>query len=272
MPKSLFGYDILSEIGKGAASTIYAVSDPKSGQVYALKHVLRRTDKEQRFIQQVQNEFEVGKLCKHPVLRQMVDLKSVKKFFGPVTEVALIMELIDGVPYDERHLTDLKQIIPIFIKVAQGLWEVNKAGFVHCDIKPGNIMLTSDGGVRIIDLGQACKIGSTKERVQGTPHFIAPEQARCKPLNEQTDVYNFAATLYWAMTGKRVPTLLTVERSDRRVVKDQDYPSPRELNPNVTPPLSDIVMRCLRLRASERYSDIGAVLMQIEDRFATMTP
>ena len=269
-PKAIFGYDILFEIGKGAASTIYAASDPKTRQVYALKHVVRKSDKEQRFIQQVQNEFEVGKACKHPVLRKMVDLKSVKKFFGPITEVALIMELIDGMPYDEKRITDLNQIVEIFMKVAQGVWEVNKAGYVHCDIKPGNIMITSDYSVRIIDLGQACKIGAVKERVQGTPHFIAPEQARCKPLTEQTDVYNFAASFYWALTGRRVPTLLTVEKSDRRVVKDQDYPTPRELNNDIPQMLSDVIMRCLRLRASDRYTDIGSVLMYIEDCYVAM--
>lgn len=268
--KTLFGFDILSELGKGAASTIYGVSDSKTGQVYALKHVLRQSDREQRFIEQVQNEFAVGKACKHPVLRKMIDLKSVKKFFGPVTEVGLVMELIDGVPYDEKGITDLHQIIEIFMKVAQGLWEVNKAGFVHCDIKPGNVMITSDNQVRIIDLGQACKIGAVKERVQGTPNFIAPEQARCKPLTEQTDVYNFAASFYWALTGHRVPTLLTVEKSDRRVVKDQDYPSPRDLRPEISQVLSDIVMRCLRLRASDRYTDVGMVLMHIEDCYGAM--
>src|SRR3954464_11716427 len=141
-PRDLFGYHVISEIGKGAASTIYAVSDTASGQVYALKHVLRKTDKEQRFIEQVQNEFEVSKICKHPVLRKVVDLKTVKKFFGPITEVALIMELIDGIPYDERPLSGIKEVLDGFIKVAEALWEVNKAGYVHCDTKPGNIMLT----------------------------------------------------------------------------------------------------------------------------------
>lgn len=264
-PRDLFGYHVISEIGKGAASTIYAVSDSASGQVYALKHVLRKSEKEQRFIEQVQNEFEVSKICKHPVLRKVVDLKTVKKFFGPITEVALIMELIDGIPLDEKPLTDVKTILKDFIKVAEALWEVNKAGYVHCDTKPGNIMITGDGSVRLIDLGQACKIGTAKERVQGTPSFIAPEQARCKGLSEQTDVYNFGATLYWALTGRRVPTILTVEKSDRQMVKEQSYPSPRELNELVPPRLSELVMHCLRHRPWERPTDMGSVLMRLED-------
>lgn len=264
-PRSLFGYDVISEIGKGAASTIYAVSDPKSGQVYALKHVIRKIEKEQRYIQQVQNEFEVSRACRHPVLRKVVDLKTVKKFFGPVTEVALVMELIDGVPFDERNLTDVKEIVDVFIKVAQGLWEVAKAGYVHGDTKPGNVMLTADGGVRLIDLGQACKVGMAKERVQGTPSFIAPEQAKCKPLSEQTDVFNFGATLYWALTKQRVPTLLTVEKAERDVVKLQKYPTPSELNPAVPAPLSQLVMHCLRHHAWERVQGISTVLMRLEE-------
>ncbi|HEY7115538.1 MAG TPA: serine/threonine-protein kinase [Tepidisphaeraceae bacterium] len=264
-PRSLFGYDILSEIGQGAASHIYAVTDPKTHQLYALKHVIRKVEKDQRYIQQVQNEYEVSKAVTHPVLRKCYDLKQVKKFFGPITEVALIMELIDGICYDEKGLTDVRTILEMFIKLADALWEVNKAGYVHCDTKPGNILVQSDGAVRLIDLGQACKVGTTKERVQGTPSFIAPEQARCKPLTEQTDVYNFGATLYWALTHTRVPTLLTVEKSDRRIVKEQDYPSPLQLNDKVSPSLSDLVMHCLRLRPYERVNGMGSVLMRLED-------
>ena len=269
-PRSLFGYDIISEIGQGAASRIYAVTDTKTGQVYALKHVVRKVEKEQRYIQQVQNEFEVSRACVHPVLRKVFDLKSVKKFFGPITEVALIMELIDGVPYDERPLTGVRPVVEGFMKIADALWEVNKAGYVHCDTKPGNIMMTADHKVRLIDLGQACKLGTAKERVQGTPSFIAPEQARCKPLSEQTDVYNFGATLYWALTGRRVPTLLTVEKSDRQMVKEQSYPSPRELNDQVPPRLSELVMHCLRHRPWERPTDMGSVLMRLEDCLVAM--
>lgn len=265
-PKQLFGYDVISEVGRGAASIIYAVSDPASGgQVYALKHVVRRNEKEQRYVEQVQNEFEVSKLCAHPVLRKVVDLKTVKKFFGPITEVAMTMELIDGVPFDEKRYTDVKRIVDVFIEVAKGLWEIHKAGYVHCDTKPGNIMITSDGGVKLIDLGQAAKIGTVKERVQGTPSFIAPEQARCKPLSDQTDVYNFGASLYWALTHQRVPTLLTVNKEDRHIVKAQQYPSPMDLNPQVPPDLSNIVMQCLRLRPNERVAGIASALVRLQD-------
>ncbi|HSI34448.1 MAG TPA: serine/threonine-protein kinase [Tepidisphaeraceae bacterium] len=264
-PKELFGYDVISHIGTGAASQIYAVNDRTSGQIYALKHVVRKVDKDERYVQQVLNEFEVGKACKHPTLRNVVDLKTTKKFFGPITEVALVMELIDGVGIDDRNLVEMKDILDVFIHVAEGLYAMHKAGYVHCDMKPHNVLICTDGTVKVIDFGQACKIGSTKERVQGTPSFIAPEQARCKPLTEQTDVYNFGASLYWALTRTRVPTLLTVDKADRRVVKEQDYPSPGQLNERVSPQLSELVMACLRLRPNERIFGMSKVLMRLQE-------
>jgi eukaryotic-like serine/threonine-protein kinase len=270
LPKTLFGYNVISRIGEGAASQIYAVSDPKTGQLYALKHVFRKNEKDDRYIQQVMNEFEVSKACRHPVLRKCIDLKTVKKFFGPITEVALIMELIDGAPLDQSPPVPLQRTLDIFIEIAQGLWEMAKAGYVHCDMKPHNVMLSPDGKVRLIDFGQACKTGTVKERVQGTPAFISPEQARCKELTEQTDVYNFGATLYWALTGRRVPTLLTVEKVDRDIVKEQKYPSPTEINPQVPHAVSETVMACLRLKPWERIAGIAKVQLRLEQARAQM--
>jgi len=269
-PKELFGYNVISEIGTGAASRIYAVSDRKSGQIYALKHVVRKVEKEDRYVQQVVNEFEVGKSCKHPVLRNLIELKTTKRFLGPITEVALVMELIDGVGIDDKKLVEVRDILDVFIQVGEGLYEMHKAGYIHCDMKPQNVLVCSDGKVKVIDYGQACKIGTVKERVQGTPSFIAPEQARCKPLTEQTDVYNFGATLYWVLTKARVPTLLTVEKEDRRVLKEQDYPTPMQLNDKVSPGLSDLVMGCLRHRPNERIFGIGKLLMRLQDHREAM--
>src|SRR5688500_12115222 len=74
-PKSLFGYDVLSLVGEGAGSLIYCVSDKKTNQIYALKHVVRTTDKDVRFIEQLEAEHEVGQKVRHPGLRRTFDLK-----------------------------------------------------------------------------------------------------------------------------------------------------------------------------------------------------
>ena len=98
--------------------------------------------------------------------------------------------------------------------------------YLHCDLKPSNILRLADGKVKLIDFGQACLNGTTKKRVQGTPDYIAPEQVRCKPLNYYTDVYGFGATLYWALTSQKVPTLYTVKKSEATSSRNRSSPAP----------------------------------------------
>ena len=125
-------------------------------------------------------------------------------------------------------------------------------GYVHCDLKPNNIMLGSDGQVKVIDLGQACKINTVKKRIQGTPDYIAPEQVKCEAVTPRTDVYNFGATLYWVLTGKNLPTLYTMKRSDNSFLVDTKIDSPRDLNPKVPENLSNLVMECVRVNPAKR--------------------
>jgi serine/threonine-protein kinase len=265
MPRVLFGYEVVDRLGEGAHSTIYAVSDPKTKQLYALKHVIRGTDKEVRFIEQAENEYNISRQFRHPALRRAFDFKTSRKgLFGPVVEAALIMELVHGQPLDQRLGTDLADIMPVFVKTAGALLSMHMLKLVHCDLKPNNIMLDSAGTVKVIDFGQACPIGTEKPRVQGTPDFIAPEQVRLKPVSVRTDVYNFGATLYWALTRQRVPTLYTVGKEQKHVLKEQQYPTPIDLNPLVPERISKVVMECVRYRPAERPVGMQEVLDVLE--------
>ena len=259
-PTSLYGYDVVSRLGEGAGSVLYVVCDPKSGQVYCLKHVVRKSDKDMRFIEQLQNECEISRHFRHPVLRRCVDIKLTKKLLGGITEAALIMELIDGTPLDKLPLLPIPQVLDVFTEVAQGLASLHYVKLVHCDLKPSNILLCSDGKVKLIDFGQACKNGTVKDRVQGTPDFIAPEQVRLKAVSAQTDIFNFGATLYWALTGSRIPTLYNSSKSDWHDIKSQKYPSPRDLNPEIPEPLSRLAMWCCKVSLGSRPDDMATVI------------
>src|SRR5215831_20028047 len=92
MPKSIFDFDVIDYIGEGAASQIYAVSDPKTKQLYALKHVVRKTDKDARFIEQLENEFNVGKVVVHENLRRILDYKTNRSLLMKINEAVLLME------------------------------------------------------------------------------------------------------------------------------------------------------------------------------------
>lgn len=264
LPKSLFGYEVVSRLGEGALSTIYVVDDPKTKQLYALKHVVPSDEKHLRFIEQLETEFKVSRTFRHPGLRKCLDLKYKKRFFGgAILEAGLLMELVDGVCLDQDLPQDVPAIVDVFLKVGQALGALHHYQYLHCDTKPSNILRDATGNVKVIDFGQACLAGTTKQRVQGTPDFIAPEQARCKQLNYFTDVYNFGATTYWALTGRKVPTILTVPKERRDILKDQDYPEPHELNPQVSEDLSELIMECVQVAPAYRPQTIDEVLQRL---------
>jgi eukaryotic-like serine/threonine-protein kinase len=203
MAQKLLHYEVLERLGEGARSTIYHVVDPATKKSYALKHVVRAEPKDLRFIQQMETEFEISRQFDHPNLRRSYDLKVVKTLLLKVSEAYLVMELVDGKTLDVRPPADMMAILDTFIFVAQGLKGMHQLGYVHCDLKPNNIMRDDKGVVKIIDFGQSCKIGTVKERIQGTPDFIAPEQVARRPISIQTDVFNLGTGRSPASTSPR---------------------------------------------------------------------
>jgi serine/threonine protein kinase len=136
---------------------------------------------------------------------------------------------------------------------------MHTAGYVHCDLKPSNILVNSEGLVKVIDLGQACRIGTAKQRIQGTPDYIAPEQVKCLPVTVRTDVFNFGATMYFALTGQKLPTLFTLKRTENSFLVDGNFASPRDLNANVPENLSNLVMECVRTKPEKRPENMEEV-------------
>jgi eukaryotic-like serine/threonine-protein kinase len=264
VPKALFGYDVVDFLGEGAGSSIYVVSDPKTHQIYALKHVVRKTDKHARFIEQLENEYAVSHTFAHRALRKSIDMKETKTWLGKVTEAALVMELFDGLPMDVLPPRSVAQAVDIFVQTAQGLEALHAAGYVHCDLKPNNILVGPDGSVKVIDFGQACKVGTVKERIQGTPDYIAPEQVKCEPCTHRTDIFNFGATMYWGLTGRKIPTLFTIKRAENSFLVDSEIATPREVNPRVPEPLSQLVMDCVRTKPEKRPGEMGELARRLD--------
>lgn len=265
LPKRLFDYEVLDLIGQGAGSTIYCVSHPATQQLYALKHVVRKTDKDERFIDQLESEFEVGSKVNSPQLRRSVDLKVNRTLLRRATDAALILELFDGVSLEQQTPRDLAQLVNAFIQTAQGLAALHQLGYVHCDLKPNNILRdNATGQVKVIDLGQAAKAGTIKTRIQGTPDFMAPEQVKCLPVTFKTDVFNFGATLYFCLAGRRLPTLFNLKKGQNSFLLDAKIDSPRDLNPKVPEPLSNLVMECVRTNPAKRPEDMGELIRRLE--------
>jgi serine/threonine-protein kinase len=265
MPERLLHYEILELLGEGARSTIYSVIDPHTRKTFALKHVLRKEQKDIRFIEQMETEYEISRQFTHRNLRRSYELKLVKTLLLKVSEAFLIMELFDGRPLDVAPPTNVMQILDIFIQAAQGLKVMHQMGYIHCDLKPNNILRNEAGDVKIIDFGQSCAIGTVKERIQGTPDFIAPEQVSRRPVSVQTDVFNLGATLYWCCTGRHIPTLYTVnKKGENSFLLDTRIDTPQDLNPKVPTAVSNLIIEMVSTRVQKRPSDMDEVITRLE--------
>ena len=261
------GYTTVSVIGRGAGSTLHKVRHRESGKFYTLKQVKKEDDPEGRFFEQIQREWKVGQAVAHPHLREIYDLHRTRKRFKLI-ELNLLMEYLEGRTLDQAGLSDVTTLLGVFTEVASALHAMHQAGFVHADIKPNNIMLCNGQGVKIFDLGQSCGLGSIKDRIQGTPDFIAPEQVMKLPMSERTDVFNLGATMYWCLTGKFFPTRIRGRQKagafDIGLVRDAE--TPQELNPQVPAVLSILVMDCCCNGAANRPT-----MSEVLDRFETVS-
>lgn len=261
----LLQYDIVERLGEGAGSVIYSVRDPETGRVYALKHVHRVKPKDIRFVEQMETEFEISKQFTHPNLRRSFDLKLNKTLLLRVTEAFLVMEYFDGKPLEVRPPGTLLETVDTFIGAANGLSAMHQMGYVHCDIKPNNILRDAQGNVKVIDFGQSGKIGTIKDRIQGTPDYISPEQVERRPITVQTDIYNLGATIYWSLTAKTIPTQYTVSRQGKySFLLDTLIQTPQTLNPRAPVALSNLVMECISTNPRKRPPDMNEVIMRLE--------
>ena len=261
----MLGYDVVSLIGRGAASTLYAVTDTK-GQLFALKHVVKKAPEEDdRYIDQLRNEFEVSQKFRHPGLRKTIEFKIPRRLFSSkISEAALVLEWVDGVGLDEKVPSDLTTLLKVFAHGAAALISLHHLRLVHCDFKPHNVLVLDDGKIKLIDFGQTCPINAVKHRIQGTADYIAPEQVKRAPVDPKTDTYSFGASLYWALTARKVPTYMTVDKTHRDQIKQQLFPTPRDLRPELSEPLSKLAMRCLMYNPDHR-PDMVQVLTALDE-------
>ncbi|UCC29973.1 MAG: serine/threonine protein kinase [Phycisphaerales bacterium] len=264
MNAELAGYRITRQIGIGAGSKIYAALEPKTGRTVAVKHIVRETAEDDRFIAQAENEYKVGSTLNHPCLRHSYAIQRIRKRLQ-VKELVLAMEYIDGLNLEKARPNRLKTFLILFHKVAKGLSAMHQAGFVHTDIKPTNIMIGQGGVVKIIDFGQSCRIHHRKERIQGTPDYIAPEQVQRLPLDQRTDVFNLGATMYWVLTSEKYPTAIRGPdfRGGINVVTSEKPIAPIEHNEKIPVALSTLVMECCRDNPAERPADMSQVIARL---------
>ena len=256
-------FEIISCLGYGARSTIYAVSEKKTGQVYALKRVVRKGPEDDRFLEQAEHEYSIASQFDHPALRRCIRMIRKRRLLK-VNELLMLMELVDGTSLDVHRPSNLTALLKVFLQVAAGLSAMHRMGYAHADIKPNNILVNENLVVKIIDFGQSCPIGTVKQRIQGTPDYIAPEQVGRGRLTAATDVFNFGATMYWCVTDHHIPTLIPKKNADGEKETPREFKPPHEINPRVPMALSRLITECVENLPSRRPSDFATVIPRLE--------
>ncbi len=245
---------VVNPLGNGAGSQVLLISDRTTGQRYALK-IAKRDDEDDnptKYIDQTRREFEAAQKLNHPVIVKIYDYaekKGVMGLFKPV-EGRLLMEYVKGKTIDEVELLKHDQLVLIFIQVAAAMAHMHRRGVYHGDLKPSNIMLSDSGKVKLIDLGTCWIKGEKKNRIQGTPQYMAPEQIAEKVVNERTDVYNLGATMYKLFTG--------VVPSASKKLKQ-----PIEINPKIPGSLNDLIMKCMTSNPDHRPAGMFEIQNQL---------
>ncbi len=260
-------FQILGTLGTGAHSTILHIRRSTDGKQYALKVVPVESKDDQKFLLQAQHEFRVAQMFRHANLIKVYALETPRDWLMRVRKVNLLIEFINGKTLDVIPRLSLPRLVQIFTKIASGLQHMHLRGVFHADLKPNNIMLSRTGDVKIIDYGLARIKGESRERVQGTPEYMAPEQAKSGTVNELTDIYNFGATMYRLATWRLPPSAIPAAGGlpmDAKTFAAAVKPV-QEYTPAAPDQLCELIHHCLAYKAPQRPENVGDILPVLHD-------
>ncbi len=262
-------YELVKPLGSGGMAHVWLGHDRLLGRTVAVK-ILReeytgKPDFQERFHQEAQ---AIAKLS-HP------NLVTVYDFGIQNGRYFMVMEYVEGedlksllrrAPAPSLEATTPQPVdlwLDIAIQVCEGLGLAHRAGLIHCDIKPQNILLNDDGIAKIADFGIARALGRSaraepgsgaadEDVVWGSPQYLSPEQAAGEALTPASDIYSTGVMLFEMLTG-RLPFPGKDPRTLALQHRLEPAPSPRLLNPNLPPELDEIVLRALAKDPLQRY-------------------
>jgi eukaryotic-like serine/threonine-protein kinase len=266
-------YEIVEPIGQGGMGQVWKARDTRLNRFVAVK------TSHKRFSERFEREARVISSLNHPSICTLYDV-------GPNF---LVMELVEGPTLAERIKEGpipLEEALRIARQVAEGLEAAHEKGITHRDLKPGNIKIKPDGTVKVLDFGLA-KVGPRTASgggqdpensptmsmaatqagvILGTAAYMAPEQARGKPVDKRADIWAFGVVLYEMVTGKRLFQGEDLTDILASVVKEQPDLS------QAPPQLHRLLASCLEKDPKKRLRDIGDVWRLLDDRWAEIPP
>jgi HAMP domain-containing protein/predicted Ser/Thr protein kinase len=267
-PGALFAgrYEILSALGEGGMGTVFRARDRELDDEVALK-VLKPAPEGASPTEILRQEIKLARMITH------VNVVRVHDFGESDSQLFLTMEYVPGTTLrellDGRRGMELTPALQIAKQICRGLTAVHKAGIVHGDLKPQNVMVMSNGVVKLMDFGVA-RAGaaggiSSAAPIAGTPIYMSPEQARGAELDERSDLYSSGVVLFELFTG-RPPFRDGDALEIMRMHLNEPPPNPRSLRPDLPESLSNIMLACLhksRLRRPANAADLERLLMRV---------
>jgi serine/threonine protein kinase len=255
-------YQVLEKVGQGGMAEVYKVWDRVRNSHLAMKALRPEFARNRVLLDTFQREAQTLSQLQHPnIIRYyefVRDEDSTLLFMGYVEGESLWSEI----QKDQRGGLNFRRILEIMDPVCRALNYAHAQGYVHCDIKPSNIMIDTRGQVLVADLGIARFSGGDRSRIAGfgTPTHMAPEQIQGRTPNPQTDIYALGIVLYEMVTGGKVPfdgkkASITGGTSEKICWEHLhlELPSPGDMHPRIPPDLVKIINTCLEKDPSQRY-------------------
>ena len=239
-------YRVTRLIQEGGTSAVYQGIDLRSGNIVAIKALFSNKAKDEFILERFREEANHYLLLTHPNIPKLVD------FVVDEGRMYLIMEYIEGVDMSKYLQTngplDENMMIHFFSMILDTIGYLHSQGILHLDIKPSNIMVTEDFGIKILDLGISAMAseGETRKKKCGSPSFMAPEQVKGEKLGYYTDIYQIGVTLFNMITGE-LPYNGSSQKEIFDNIQNQSIPSLKDYQITSTYPPTLVINSSNRL-------------------------
>ena len=258
--KSVGPYRIEKSIGRGGMGDVYLATDTRLDRLVAVKKLPERLAADPLFVRRFRTEAKAAATIHHS---NVATLFSIEEFDD---RPWITMEYVEGKTLDiatPAEGMELSRFLDIFIQVTEALRHAHERGVVHRDVKPGNIMITPDGTVKMLDFGlaqitddsQFSDTSSTtltqKGQILGTPSYMSPEQAQADKIDSRTDIFSLGVVMYEALSGSRPFQGDSNAEVVSNILKTEPVPID-ELRPDIPGLVSRLVTRCIQKRPSDR--------------------
>ena len=257
-------YEIQEIIGVGGMAVVYKAYDNQENRIVAIKILKEEFVSNEEFLRRFKNESKAIAMLSHPNIVRVFDVS-----FGDLIQY-IVMEYIEGITlkeYIERQGSlRWKDAVHFTLQILKALQHAHDKGIIHRDVKPQNIMVLSDGTIKVTDFGIARLARSEQRTITdkaiGSVHYISPEQARGERTDERADIYSVGVMLYEMLTGK-LPFQAESAVSVAIMQLQREPQLPTEINGSIPLGLEQITMHAMQKNPERRYQSAAEMLYDL---------